>query len=75
VRPLADEVATFIREFPAFTAQVTDLYAHLDLPPAVREAIDSWLANLGEGVGGIRPGDLLPVVTGSPASSARSSAT
>lgn len=64
VRPLADEVATFIREFPAFTAQVTDLYAHLDLPPAVREAIDSWLANLDQGVGGISPGDLVPVVTG-----------
>ena len=64
VRPLADEVATFIREFPAFTAQVTDLYAHLELPPAVREAIDSWLANLGQGVGGITPSDLLPVVTG-----------
>ena len=64
VRPLADEVATFIREFPAFTAQVTDLYAHLELPSAVREAIDSWLANLGQGVGGITPGDLLPVVTG-----------
>src|SRR4029078_4162852 len=63
VRPLADEVATFIREFPAFTAQVTDLYAHLELPPPIREAIDSWLANLGQGVGGITPGDLLPVVT------------
>jgi predicted PurR-regulated permease PerM len=64
VRPLADEIATFIREFPAFVVQVTDLYAHLDLPPAVREAIDSWLANLSHGVSGIGPGDLLPVVTG-----------
>jgi predicted PurR-regulated permease PerM len=64
VRPLADEIATFIREFPAFTAQVTDLYAHLDLPPAVRDAIDSWLANISHGVSGITPGDLLPVVTG-----------
>jgi predicted PurR-regulated permease PerM len=63
-RPLADEIATFIREFPKFTAQVADLYAHMDLPPGVREAIDEWLANLGQGVGGINPGDLLPVVTG-----------
>src|SRR5262245_30517752 len=64
VRPLADEVSTFIREFPAFIAQVTDLYAHLDLPPEVREAIDRWLEGLGQGVGGFNPGDLLPVVTG-----------
>jgi predicted PurR-regulated permease PerM len=63
-RPLADEIATFIDEFPTFIAQVTDLYQHLDLPPGVREAIDAWLMNLDEGVGGINPGDLLPVVTG-----------
>src|SRR5262245_47814745 len=43
IRPLTDEISTFIREFPAFVAQVTDLYAHLDLPPALREAIDNWL--------------------------------
>ncbi|HEX5014087.1 MAG TPA: AI-2E family transporter [Candidatus Limnocylindrales bacterium] len=64
VRPLVDEISTFIREFPAFIAQVTDLYAHLDLPPALREAIDSWLESLSHGVGGLNPGDLLPVVTG-----------
>ena len=28
------------------------------------EAIDGWLADLGQGVGGLNPGDLLPVVTG-----------
>ena len=64
LRPLATELATFIREFPTFTAQVADMYAHLDLPPALRQAIDSWLLDLGEGVGGIDPGALLPVVTG-----------
>jgi predicted PurR-regulated permease PerM len=64
VRPLADEVATFMRESPAFMARVTDLYANLDLPPAVRDAVDSWLAGLGHGVGGFNPGDLLPVFTG-----------
>ena len=64
VRPLIDEISTFIREFPAFIAQVTDLYAHLDLPPALRETIDGWLDGLGSGVGGFNPGDLLPVVTG-----------
>lgn len=64
VRPLADELAAFIREFPSFTAQVTDMYAHLDLPGPVRQAIDTWLAELGSGVGGLDPGALLPVVTG-----------
>lgn len=64
IRPLASELATFIAEFPTFTAQVADMYAHLDLPPALRQAIDSWLADLGAGVGGLDPGDLVPVVTG-----------
>jgi predicted PurR-regulated permease PerM len=64
LRPLGTELATFIREFPSFTAQVADMYAHLDLPPALREAIDNWLVGLGEGVGGLNPTDLLPVFTG-----------
>jgi predicted PurR-regulated permease PerM len=63
-RQLADEVAAFIKEFPAFIAQVTDLYAHLDLPPELREAVDTWLEGLSTGVGGFNPSDLLPVVTG-----------
>ena len=64
VRPLADQLAAFIAEFPSFTAQVTDMYAHLDLPGPVRQAIDAWLAELGSGIGGLDPGALLPVVTG-----------
>jgi predicted PurR-regulated permease PerM len=63
-RPLADEIATFVKEFPAFMAQVADLYAHLDLPPGLREAIDGWLDSVGSGVGALNPSDLLPVVTG-----------
>jgi predicted PurR-regulated permease PerM len=63
-RPLVNEISTFIREFPAFIASVTDMYAHLDLPPPVREAIDNWLGSLSSGVSGISPGDLLPVFTG-----------
>jgi predicted PurR-regulated permease PerM len=64
LRPLADQLATFIREFPSFTAQVTDMYAHLDLAPGIRQAIDSWLADLGSGVAGLDPSALLPVVSG-----------
>jgi predicted PurR-regulated permease PerM len=40
------------------------MYAHLDLPPPLRAAIDGWLADLGQGVGGLDPSDLLPVVGG-----------
>jgi predicted PurR-regulated permease PerM len=64
LRPLGTELATFIREFPSFTSQVADMYAHLDLPPALRNAVDTWLIDLGQGVGGLNPTDLLPVVTG-----------
>lgn len=64
VRPLASELSTFIREFPTFTAQVTDMYAHLDLAPTVRAAIDNWLAELGAGIAGLDPAALLPVVSG-----------
>ena len=64
IKPLLDELATFIREFPTFTAQVSDIYAHLDLAPTVRQAIDTWLAELGSGIGGLDPAALLPVVSG-----------
>jgi predicted PurR-regulated permease PerM len=63
LRPLADEIATFITEFPRFSAQITDQYAHLDLPPALRQAIDGFLAELGHGVGSIDPTTLLPVAS------------
>ena len=64
LRPLADQLASFIKEFPNFTAQVTDMYAHLDLSPSVRQAIDQWLAELGSGIAGLDPAALLPVVSG-----------
>jgi predicted PurR-regulated permease PerM len=64
LRPLADELATFIREFPSFTAQVSDMYAHLDLAPTLRNAIDTWLSELATGIGGFNPTALLPVVSG-----------
>jgi predicted PurR-regulated permease PerM len=64
LRPLADELSTFIREFPSFTAQVSDMYAHLDLAPTLRNAIDTWLSELATGIGGFNPTALLPVVSG-----------
>ena len=63
LRPLADEVSTFIAEFPRFSAQIADQYAHLDLPVALRHAIDGALADLGSGIGSIDPSSLLPVLS------------
>ncbi len=63
LRPLADEIASFITEFPRFTAQITNQYAHLDLPQPLRTAIDTFLADLAAGVGSIDPTTLLPVAS------------
>ena len=63
LRPLADEISTFITEFPRFSARITDQYAHLDLPPALRQAVDSLLVQLGSGIGSIDPSTLLPIAT------------
>lgn len=63
LRPLADEISTFITEFPRFSTQLADQYAHLNLPPAIRNAIDVALKDLGSGLGAIDPTSLLPVVT------------
>ena len=64
IRPLADEMSTFIREFPSFMTRVTNAYAHLDLAPTLRNAIDKWLNELGAGIAGLDPTALLPVVSG-----------
>jgi predicted PurR-regulated permease PerM len=64
LRPLGDELSTFIREFPTFTARVTDMYANLDLSPSLRHAVDTWLSELAAGIAGLDPTALLPVVSG-----------
>jgi predicted PurR-regulated permease PerM len=63
LRPLADEVASFIAELPTFTARIADLYVHLDLPPALRSAIDGLLAEVSHGVGGFDASGLLPIAS------------
>jgi predicted PurR-regulated permease PerM len=63
LRPLADEISTFISELPTFGAQIANQYAHLELPPAVRNAVDVLIADLGKGLGGIDPSTLLPVAS------------
>jgi predicted PurR-regulated permease PerM len=63
LRPLADEISTFISELPSFSAQIASQYAHLTLPPGIRNAVDAFLADLGRGLGGIDPSTILPVAS------------
>jgi predicted PurR-regulated permease PerM len=61
IRPLVEQVRTFVADLPGFLSRLEGLYHDLDLPPQLREAVDHWLAQVEQG-GGIEPGVLLPVV-------------
>jgi predicted PurR-regulated permease PerM len=61
IRPLVEQVRTFVDDLPEFVSRLENLYRDLDLPPQLREAIDHALAQVEQG-GGIDPGVLLPVV-------------
>jgi predicted PurR-regulated permease PerM len=54
--PLVDEAVRFVQDFPRLTAQfqaqlvrLSDVYARLQIPPALREWVDSMLAGIGQG--------------------------
>jgi predicted PurR-regulated permease PerM len=61
IRPLVEQVRTFVADLPGFLARLEALYRGLDLPPQLREAVDHWLAQIQQG-GGIDPSVLLPFV-------------
>jgi predicted PurR-regulated permease PerM len=61
IRPLVEQIRTFIADLPGFLARLDALYRDLDIPPQLREAVDHWLAQVQQG-GGIDPGVLLPFV-------------
>jgi predicted PurR-regulated permease PerM len=68
LRPLVDQVVTFVRQLPTLAVQLdqqlqrlSEYYRGLDLPPQLRNVIDQWLAELAETGAGIDPGVLLPV--------------
>jgi predicted PurR-regulated permease PerM len=61
LRPLVDQIRSFADDLPGLLANLDRLYHDLNLPPAIRESIDDWLARLSAG-GGIDIGVLLPVV-------------
>jgi predicted PurR-regulated permease PerM len=65
IRPLLEQIRTFASDLPAILAQAQEMYRGLDLPPALREAIDGWIASAGQAGGeggGVDPTVLLPVV-------------
>ena len=71
LRPLVNEAAQFIEDFPALLAQfdeqirrLAEFYAGLDLPPALREYIDAAIEALTTGQTNFNPALLLPLVTG-----------
>jgi predicted PurR-regulated permease PerM len=66
--PLIGELLGFVRDLPrlvaAFESALATLgeyYRSLELPPQIRDFIDSLLADLASGAGGVDLGDLLPV--------------
>jgi predicted PurR-regulated permease PerM len=68
MRPLVEQIGTFIRDLPRFASalddqlrRLTELYSRLDLPDALRAAIDRAIAGLGQGAGRFDPLTLLPV--------------
>lgn len=68
LRPLVDQISQFLRDLPALAAsldqqlqRLSEFYRGLQLPPQIREALDEWLASIGEGGAGFDPAVLLPV--------------
>jgi predicted PurR-regulated permease PerM len=68
IRPLVDQLVAFTRELPALLAtfddqlrRFSDLYSRLELPAAVREAVDRALAGLARSGEGFDPTTLLPI--------------
>ncbi|MBA2255097.1 MAG: AI-2E family transporter [Chloroflexi bacterium] len=71
LRPLVSQVIGFIGDLPRFnqavdeaTRQLRGLYEGLQLPPALREAIDRALADLGNAAGAFDVRSLLPIASG-----------
>jgi predicted PurR-regulated permease PerM len=65
IRPLVEQVRAFATDLPSLLAQGQEMYRGLDLPAALREAIDGWIAGLSQGGGeggGFDPSIFLPVV-------------
>jgi predicted PurR-regulated permease PerM len=67
--PLVQQITQVITDLPTLAGQLdaqlqrlSEFYRGLDLPPQLRDAIDSWLEDLAAGGAGIDIGVLMPVV-------------
>lgn len=66
--PLISELIRFVGDLPSLVgalqgalASVAEFYGRLELPPAIRDYVDSILRQLGEGGPSFDPGALLPI--------------
>jgi len=69
LRPLVDQIRQFATDLPGLVDQLRSqlerlgaVYRGLELPPAIRDAADEWLAKLAAGDIGFDPAVLLPVL-------------
>jgi predicted PurR-regulated permease PerM len=69
LRPLVDQIRQFATDLPGLVDQLRaqlerlgTVYRGLELPPAIRDAVDEWLAKLAAGDIGFDPAVLLPVL-------------
>lgn len=69
LQPLVDQIRQFAKDLPGLVTQLQDqlthfgtIYRGLELPPAIRQAIDDQLAKYAAGNFGVDPTVLLPVL-------------
>ncbi|TAK00224.1 MAG: AI-2E family transporter [Chloroflexota bacterium] len=69
LRPLVDQIRQFASDLPGLVDQLREqlerlgaVYRGLELPPAIRDAVDEWLAKLAAGDIGFDPAVILPVL-------------
>jgi len=70
LRPLIEQIRQFATDLPGLVDQLRAqlerlgaVYRGLELPPAIRDALDEWLARLSAGDVGFDPGVLLPILS------------
>jgi predicted PurR-regulated permease PerM len=66
--PLIRQILDFVRDLPQLlaalddvAAQLREIYGTLDLPPAIRDFVDRFLADIGRGAGDFGLGSLVPI--------------
>lgn len=69
LRPLVDQIRLFAADLPGLVEQLRAqleqlgaVYRGLELPPAIRDVVDEWLASIAAGDIGFDPAVILPVL-------------